>query len=106
MNNAQQFFYKYITTPIARFIDFLNLKKSFKIYKRRQKLAKDNEFAYIEVTSKVLFEQELQEHAAIGEVPNPLFIPLIIQKNIEKATRMFREKKANGDFDELNLMLK
>ena len=102
----KQLFYKYVTTPIAKAIDFVNVPKRMAIHRRRADIAEMNKREYIQTTSQVLFETEIQEHLSMGEIPNPLALPIIIERNIEKATKMFYEKKRNGDFDELNLMLK
>lgn len=106
MNNKKQLFYKYVTTPIAKVLDFVNVPKQIELRKRRNKIAEMNKCEYIQTTSKVLFETELQEHLNIGEIPHPLALPIIIERNIQKATEMFYEKKKNGDFDELNLLIK
>lgn len=102
----KQFFYKYVTTPIAQAIDFINIPKQIRLKERRKALAFSNKMEYIETTSKLLFEQDIQEHMAKGLMPNPLLIPILISKHIDKAYAMFEEKKKNGDFDELNILLK
>ena len=106
MNKAKQIFYKFITTPIAKFIDFCNISKRKTIIERRKVIAKKNMIDYIDMTSHMLFEQEIQEKLNEGLMPNPLIVPLIIANNIEKAHIMFQEKKRKGDFDDLNIMLK
>lgn len=106
MNEMKQSFYKYVTTPIAKILDFVNIPKRIEIEKRQRKIALDNKCQYIEITSKLLLEQDIQEHMAKGEAPHPLFLPLLIAKKIEEAEQMFYEKKKNGDFDELNILLK
>lgn len=100
-----QWVYKNITQPIAKFIDFVNIPKRRKIAKMRRKIAHDNMIAYIEQTSNALLDADLQEHLNKGMIPNPLAIPLIVEKHILKAYEMFYKKKKNGDFDELNLMI-
>lgn len=105
MNEMKQFCYKYVTTPIAKALDYINLPKRYIINKRRKKLAEINKNDYIQTTSKLLFEQDLQEHMAKGELLNPLFLPILIAKHVDKAVQMFEEKKANGDFDELNILI-
>lgn len=100
-----QWVYKNITQPIAKFIDFVNIPKRRKLEKMRKKIARDNMIAYIEQTSNALLDADLQEHLNKGMIPNPLAIPLIVEKHILKAHEMFYEKKKNGDFDELNLMI-
>lgn len=104
--NFKQNFYKYVTTPIAQFLDFLNVPKRRKLGKIRKKIAFENKYEYIRTTSELLLEQDLQSHLDKGEFPHPLLIPILITKHIDKATQMFYEKKKNGDFDELNIMLK
>lgn len=104
-NRLQQTFYKYITTPLAKALDFINVPKRIKLRRKQRKLAMDNMCSYIEVTSKLLLEQDIQEHLAKGEAPNPVFLPILIAQKISEAEDMFREKKANGDFDELNILI-
>lgn len=105
-NELQQTFFKYVTTPLAKAIDFVNIPKRIKLKKRRERIALENKHNYIEMTSKLLFEQDIQEHLAKGEMPHPLMLPLIISRHIDQAYEMFYEKKANGDFDELNILIK
>ena len=102
----KQFLFRYVTTPIAKALDFINVPKTMKLKKRRKAIAEENKRQYIETTSKVLFDQEIQEHMAQGEIPNPLFLPLIIDRHITQAIKMFEEKKKAGDFDELNIMIR
>ena len=106
MNEKKQWLYKYVTTPIAKVLDFVNVPKQIELKERRKKIAEMNKCEYIRTTGQVLFETELQEHLNAGEIPHPLALPIIIERNIQKARMMFEEKKRNGDFDELNLMLK
>lgn len=103
---TKQKFYKYVTTPIARTLDAINIPKQIKLAKKRRKLAHDNKCAYIEQTSRILLETDIQEHLNKGEIPNPLAIPILIDKHTQRAIEMFYEKKQNGDFDELNLLIK
>ena len=103
---TKQLLFKYVTTPIARVLDMINIPKQLKLHKKRRKIAEDNKRAYIEMTSKMLFETDLQEHLNKGEIPNPLAIPILIDKHTQRAIEMFYEKKQNGDFDELNCMLR
>lgn len=51
-------------------------------------------------------ETDIQEMINKGIPPHPLILPLMIMHNIDKAEGMFAEKKKNGDFDELNIMVK
>ena len=106
MNNLQQTFFKYITNPIAKTLDFLNLPKQIKLKKRREAIATKNRMDYIETTSRMLFETELQEMANQDMLPNPLLLPVIIARHVITAKEMFDEKKKNGYFDELNIMIK
>lgn len=106
MNEMKQKFYRYVTTPIAKVLDFVNIPKRMEIQKRQRKIAFDNKCQYIGITSKALIEQDLQEHASRGELPHPLLLPLLIAHHIDTAYKMFDEKKKNGDFDELNIMLR
>ena len=106
MNTLKQAFFKYVTNPIAKTIDLLNVPKQIELKKRRKAIALKNKMDYIETTSKVLFETELQEMANQGILPNPLLLPIIIARHVETAQEMFDEKKKNGYFDELNLMIK
>lgn len=103
---TQQLLFKYVTTPIARVLDMINIPKQLKLHKIRRRIAEDNKRAYIEMTSKVLLETDIQEHLNKGEIPNPLAIPILIDKHTQRAIEMFYEKKQNGDFDELNCMLR
>lgn len=105
-NETKQLFYKYVTTPIARVLDAINLPKRIKLAKMRRKLALQNKHDYIEQTAKILLETELQEKLNEGMIPNPLALPIIISNKIDLATEMFYEKKQNGYFDELNCMIK
>lgn len=98
-------FYKYFTRPLARFLDNINIPKKNKLKRLRAKIAMDNKVAYIEMTSKLLFEQDILEHEAQGMSPNPMLIPLLIAKHVCKAEEMFLEKKKNGDFDDLNILI-
>ena len=101
----KQFFYKYITNPIAKFIDFWNIPKSMKIRKKRKKIADMNKNEYIQIVSNILLETELQEKYNQGLIPNPAFIPYMLEKHILRATEMFYEKKLRGDFDDLNILI-
>ena len=103
---TKQLLFKYVTTPIARVLDIINIPKQLKLHKKRRKIAEDNKRDYIEMTSKILFETDIQEHLNKGEIPNPLAIPILIDKHTQRAIEMFYEKKQNGDFDELNCMLR
>ena len=105
-NKTRQWLYKYITTPIARVLDIINVPKQVKLYKKRKLLANDNKWAYIKQTTQILIETDIQEHLNRGEVPNPLAMPYLMDKHAMRAIEMFYEKKQNGNFDELNLMLK
>jgi glucose-6-phosphate isomerase len=105
-NKVRQWFYMYITTPIARVLDIINIPKQIKVYKKRKKLANDNKWTYITQTTKVLLETDIQEHLNKGEIPNLLAMPYLMDKHTMRAIEMFYEKKQNGDFDELNLMLR
>ena len=102
----KQFFYKYITTPIAKTIDFINVSKQIKLRRRRKAIALKNKSDYIETTAKILLDTEIQQKMNEGLYPNPLFFHILVAQNINKAIIMFNEKKAHGDFDELNIMLK
>lgn len=106
MNKTKQRFYDYVTRPIAKALDFINIPKRIELRKRQKSLALDNKCQYIAMTSKLLMEQDLQEHANKGEVPHPLMLPILIAKHIDTAYQMFEEKKRNGDFDELNIMIR
>ena len=105
-NETKQLFYKYITTPIANILDFINVPKRIKIKERQKAIAEKNKMEYIEQTTKILLDTEIQEHLNKGEVPHPLMLPILISKMIDIAYEMFYEKKRNGDFDELNLLIK
>lgn len=102
----KQFLFKYVTTPIAKIIDFFNFSKREQIYGRRTLLALSNKREYIETTSKLLFEQDIQKYIIENKTIDPQILSIIAQINISKACQMFEEKKKNGDFDELNLMIK
>ena len=103
---TKQLLFKYVTTPIARVLDMINIPKQLKLHKIRRKIAEENKRAYIEQTMKVLMETDIQEHLNQGMVPNPFAIPILIGKHTQRAIEMFYEKKQNGDFDELNCMLR
>lgn len=95
-----------VTRVLARIFDFLNFKKQIELRKRRRKIAIMNRNDFIETTAKMLLETELAGKASEGMIPNPLLIPVIIGRNVERAVEMFEEKKRNGYFDELNVMIK
>lgn len=106
MNKAKQFIYKYVTTPIARVCDIVNVKKYWELRKRREHIAQMNKKDFIEALTKNLVDTEIQEHLEIGEIPNPLAMPIIIAQNLDKAYEIFYEKKRQGYFDELNVLIK
>lgn len=105
-NEKLQWVFKYVTQPIAKVIDAVNIPKQIKLKKIRDKIAFENKRDYIQQTTKVLLETDLQEHLNQGMIPNPLAIPMLIDQHTQKAIKMFYEKKKNGDFDELNLLIK
>lgn len=98
--------YKYITQPIAIFLDFINIPKRIQLEKRKNAIRLSNKADYIEELSKILLEEDLQKHALKGEYPNPKLIPFLIAVYVEKAYKIFNEKKKNGYFDDLNLLIK
>lgn len=102
----KQIFYTVITNPIAKVLDFVNIPKQIELRKRRKAIAWKNKKDYIETTVNVLMEKEVQDIINKGLPPHPLILPLMIMHNIDKAEGMFAEKKKNGDFDELNIMVK
>jgi len=104
--NMKQIFYTVITNPIAKVLDFVNIPKQLELRKRRKAIAWKNKKDYIETTVNVLMEKEVQDMINKGIPPHPLILPLMIMHNIDKAEGMFAEKKKNGDFDELNIMVK
>lgn len=104
--NMKQIFYTVVTNPIAKVLDFVNIPKRIELKKRRKEIAWKNKKDYIETTVNVLMETDIQEMINRGLAPHPLILPLMIMHNIDKAEGMFAEKKKNGDFDELNIMLK
>ena len=104
--NMKQIFYTVVTNPIAKILDFVNIPKQLELRKRRKEIAWKNKKDYIETTVNVLMEKEVQDMINKGIPPHPLILPLMIMHNIDKAEGMFAEKKKNGDFDELNIMVK
>lgn len=104
--NMKQIFYTVVTNPIAKVLDFVNIPKQLELRKRRKEIAWKNKKDYIETTVNVLMEKEVQDMISKGIPPHPLILPLMIMHNIDKAEGMFAEKKKNGDFDELNIMVK
>lgn len=104
-NEMKQLLFKYVTTPVARVLDVINIPKTIKLRRRRRQIAEENKRAYIEQTTKILMETDIQEHLNQGMIPNPMAIPILIDKHTQRAIEMFYEKKQNGDFDELNLMI-
>lgn len=104
--NMKQIFYTVVTNPIAKVLDFVNIPKRIELKKRRKEIAWKNKKDYIETTVNVLMEKDIQEMINKGLPPHTLILPLMIMHNIDKAEGMFAEKKKNGDFDELNIMLK
>lgn len=104
--NMKQIFYTVVTNPIAKILDFVNIPKQIELRKRRKGIAWKNKKDYIETTVNVLMEKEVQDMINKGIPPHPLILPLMIMHNIDKAEGMFAEKKKNGDFDELNIMVK
>lgn len=106
MNKVKQFYYKYVTTPIAKVCDIINFKKHLELRRRREHIAQMNKKDYIEQLTKNLVDTEIQEHLEMGVIPNPLAMPIIIKQNLDKAYEIFYEKKAKGYFDELNIQIK
>lgn len=102
----KQLFFKYITNPIAKFLDFFNIKKRCLLEQKRNLIALHNRNDYIETTSKVLLETRIIKDISEGRRVDPIEVPEIIAECVQKAIQMFNEKKRIGDFDELNIMLK
>lgn len=97
--------YKYVTQPIATFLDFINIPKRIQLEKRKNAIRLSNKADYIEELSKILLEEDLQKHALKGEYPNPKLIPLLIAVYVDKAYKIFNEKKKNGCFDEFTSVI-
>ena len=106
MNILKQIFYRVVTQPIARILDFINIPKRQELKQRRDYIAEMNKNEYIQITSNIMFEAELQEKLNQGYIISPLVIPLVMEKHLYRAKRMFYEKKRKGYFDDLNLMIK
>lgn len=106
MNNLKQIFFRFITNPLAKGIDFFNIPKRIELSKKRKFLAWRNKKDYIETVTRVLIDEQLQRQLNSGGIINPILIPILVAIEMDKARQMFEEKKKNGDFDELNIMLK
>ena len=106
MRLIKQLFFRFITQPIAKILDLVNIPKYKELKARRKRIAEMNKNEYIRITSGIMFETELIDNLNQGVMITPSVIPLLIEKNILRATEMFYEKKQLGYFDELNLMIK
>lgn len=86
------------TRPIADFLEGLNPEKVYRIYKRRKTLADMNKRDYIEEVAKILYD----EVDALGGTSNPTLQKMLC---IDEARDIFYERKENGGFDDLNIMV-
>lgn len=99
----KQLFYKYITQPLANFIDNLNVEKQLKLHAKRKILAARNHYDYIKMVSTLLTEQDFIKYQDDLTIEWGKYL---IDKNVRTAEQMFWEKKNAGDFDELNILIK
>lgn len=102
----KQLFFIYVTTPIAKILEFINVDKYNKIKERRKILSEMNKMDYIIQISKILFDADIQKYINENKVILPHIFNYLLDKNIDKAYEMFYQKKQRGYFDELNLLIK
>lgn len=86
------------TRPIAEFIDGFNINKLRRIAKRRQKIAHMQQADFIIEVARLLYDEVLTH----GTPPN---IDLCKALCVDEARDIFYEKKMNGGFDDLNIMI-
>ena len=87
------------TRPIAELIDGFNINKLRRIAKRRQKIAHMQQVDFIIEVAQLLYDEVLN-------YGTPLDIDLCKVLCVEEARNIFYEKKMNGGFDNLNIMIK
>lgn len=88
----------YFTRPIAEFIDGFNISKLKKIYWRRKAISEMQKVDFINAVSELLYDEVLTH----GTPPN---IELCKMLCADEARDIFYEKKMNGGFDDLNIMV-
>ena len=86
------------TRPLADFLLAFTPQKTYRIFSRRKLIARLNKRDYIEEVSKILFDEVLTH----GNVEDLTLCKMIC---IEEAREIFYERKANGGFDDLNIMI-
>ena len=86
------------TRPIAEFIDGFNINKLRKIAKRRQKIALMQQAGFIMEVAQLLYDEVLNHGT-------PSNINLCKALCVDEARDIFYEKKMNGGFDDLNIMI-
>lgn len=86
------------TRPIAEFIDGFNISKLKKIYWRRKAISEMQKVDFINAVSELLYDEVLTH----GTPPN---IELCKMLCADAARDIFYEKKMNGGFDDLNIMV-
>lgn len=86
------------TRPIAEFIDGFNINKLSRIAKRRQKIADMQQADFIMEVAQLLYDEVLTH----GTPPNIDFCKVLC---VDEAKYIFYEKKINGGFDDLNIMI-
>ncbi len=93
----KQFWFNF-TRPLAQFIDTFDLEKQLLILKKRRAIASMNKKDYIEAVAEVLYE----EVSTYGKVKDVLLCKMLC---VEEAREIYNERKQNGGFDDLNIML-
>lgn len=102
----KQLLFKYVTQPIAKMLDLLNFKKQRKLRERKEFLKQKNYESFMDETVKCLLDKEVQDFQNAGIVPSPFLFTIMIVKCIRQADKIFKEKKANGFIDDMNLIVK
>ena len=92
-----QLLYK-LTRPFAKFLDGFNLKKSRQIYWRRKAICEMQKSDFINAVAEMIYDEVLTN----GTPPD---IPLCKILCEDAARDIFLEKKINGGFDDLNIMI-
>jgi hypothetical protein len=89
----------YITRPIAEFLEGFNVKKLDAIAKRQRFIANLNKRDYIEEISNILYDTV---KASGVQIINETFVRMLC---VDEARDIFYERKQNGGFDNLNIMI-
>lgn len=93
----KQILYRF-TSIIAKVFDYFNFEKHNEIQRRRYKIANMNYKDFIETVTEIMF----QECLALGPVRNENLCRLYCKM---QAAEIFWQKKKQGYFDDLNVMI-